>query len=140
MMEITCLVWAQGLLQLAYSFVDGILKDRGDPPFPIPRMRFVQAALAMEQDGTGVYLLEEFIGGKFRKYLNNVSAEPLQLSTVDDQNRAEFLAFTQHVQYWKTGKQVFVADYQGKCILQVEELGLNPRLQEGTSFSQTRRL
>jgi hypothetical protein len=24
-----------------------------------------------------------------------------------------FLAFSQHVQYWKTKKQVFVSDYQG---------------------------
>ena len=36
------------------------------------------------------------------------------MKTRKDEERAKFLAFSQHVQYWKTKKQVFVSDYQGK--------------------------
>ena len=64
------------------------------------------------------FLLEEVIDenteGPFRKYLNNVSPEPLVMETKKDEEWAKFLAFSQHVQYWKTKKQVFVSDYQGK--------------------------
>jgi hypothetical protein len=38
----------------------------------------------------------------------------LAMDTKKDEERANFLAFSQHVQYWKTKKQVFVSDYQGK--------------------------
>jgi len=31
----------------------------------------------------------------------------------DDNDRAEFLAFAQHVQYLKTKKRAYVADFQG---------------------------
>jgi hypothetical protein len=64
------------------------------------------------------FLLEEVIDanmeGPFRKYLNNVSPEPLLMATKEDKEQAKFLAFSQHVQYWKTKKQAFVSDYQGK--------------------------
>ncbi|GLB40066.1 putative alpha-kinase family protein [Lyophyllum shimeji] len=63
------------------------------------------------------FLLEEVIDtsteGPFRKYLNNTSPVPLAMETKADEERAKFLAFTQHVQYWKTKKQAFVSDYQG---------------------------
>jgi hypothetical protein len=58
------------------------------------------------------FLLEEVIDenteGPFRKYLNNVSPEPLMMKTRKDEERAKFLAFSQHVQYWKTKKQVSI--------------------------------
>ncbi|KAI0293284.1 hypothetical protein B0F90DRAFT_1596380, partial [Multifurca ochricompacta] len=92
------------------------------PPFQIPRMRFVEASLAIECvtsefDGARAFLLEEVIGGDeghFRKYLNNVLAAPVSFTNEDDEERAEFLTFSQHVQYFKTKKMAFVADYQGE--------------------------
>ena len=123
-MEIACLAWARVLLDLIYHFVEKEITHRGKPPFSIPEMQFVGAALAIEEtpsapgkDGQ-VFLLEEVIGrdeGPFRKYLNNVSPVPLPFSNAKDQERAAFLAFSQHVQYFKTKKLVFVSDYQGMC-------------------------
>jgi len=122
-MEIACTVWAQALLDLVYKFISQ--EDRS--PFNVPEFRFVKLALAMEgsPDGTkkqngAVFLVEEVIAeereGPFRKYLNNVSPVPLTMTCKEDETRAKFLAFSQHVQYWKTKKQVFVSDYQGNEI------------------------
>jgi hypothetical protein len=121
-MEIACIVWARVLLNLVYKFVDHGIELHGSPPFTILRMRFVEAALAIEQVEKGgearAFLLEEVIGsgdeGRFRKYMNNVSATPTHFANEDDEERAKFLAFTQHVQYFKTKKMAFVADYQGE--------------------------
>ncbi|KAG6808192.1 hypothetical protein H0H92_005087, partial [Tricholoma furcatifolium] len=118
--EIACLVWARALLHLVYRYIEAEIVTRGEPPFPIPQFRFVEAALAIEQVEAGkeaqVFLLEEVIGGTegpFRKYLNNMSPIPLHLLNQQDEERGEFLAFTQHVQYFRTKKQIFVSDYQG---------------------------
>jgi hypothetical protein len=118
-MEITCTVWAQALLDLVYSFIS----QEGQPPFNLPKFRFVESALAMERSledskqNNVVFLVEEVIAEEkqvpFRKYLNNVSPIPLMMTCKEDEDRAMFLAFSQHVQYWKTKKQVFVSDYQG---------------------------
>lgn len=121
-MEIACLVWAQGLLDIVYDFIK-LKKAAGfaEPPTGIPPFRFVKAALAIEWKSSGktgaVFLVEERIErdceGPFRKYMNNVSAVPLKLRSPADEERAEFLAFSQHVQYTKTANLVFVSDYQG---------------------------
>jgi hypothetical protein len=123
-MEVACVVWAQALLNIVYEFVAKETENLGQPPFQVPKFRFVEMALAMERaldDGrqkNAVFLVEEVIAedqeGQFRKYLNNVSPIPLPMTSHEDNNRGKFLAFTQHVQYWKTRKQVFVSDYQGK--------------------------
>jgi Alpha-kinase family len=82
-------------------------------------MRFVKAGLAIEQANEGerrCFLLEEIIPeseGSFRKYLNNTSAVPCHFVDEDDNDRAKFLAFAQHVQYLKTKKRAYVADFQG---------------------------
>ena len=121
-MEISCLVWARVLLDLVYKFIDKGIALHGEPPFHIPQMRFVDAALAVEHnmaestDGR-VFLLEEVIGeneGRFRKYVNNVSAVPVPFGNGDDEERALFLTFAQHVQYFKTKKLAFVSDFQGE--------------------------
>jgi hypothetical protein len=121
-MEISCLVWARVLLDLVYKFIEKGIALHGEPPFHIPQMQFVDAALAVENnigestDGR-VFLLEEVIGegeGRFRKYVNNVSAVPVPFGNGDDKERAEFLSFAQHVQYFKTKKLAFVSDYQGQ--------------------------
>ena len=120
-MEIACLVWAWVLLDLVYKFVEKGIASCGSPPFPIPQMQFVDAAMAVGHNtGEGTecaFLLEEIIGeeqGEFRKYMNNVSAVPLSLNCNEDMERAQFLAFMQHVQYYKTKKLAFISDYQGK--------------------------
>ncbi|KAF8151403.1 hypothetical protein B0H34DRAFT_755565 [Crassisporium funariophilum] len=121
-MEIACLVWARVLLDLVYAFIEKGIQAKGErPPFHIPQLRFVDAALAVEHANSGkesqVFLLEQVIGGEgegaFWKYMNNVSPVPLPLSDKEDQEHALFLAFSQHVQYFKTRKLVFVSDYQG---------------------------
>jgi hypothetical protein len=131
-MEITCLNWAQALLAMVYAFIDerSDLEAQGSgksKAIEIPNMRFVQAGLAIEQVQQGAegaearcFLLEELIsekGGLFRKYLNNTSAKPCTFQNADDIQRAEFLAFAQHVQYFKTKKRAYVADFQGRSIL-----------------------
>jgi hypothetical protein len=129
-MEVSCLVWAQALLDIVYDFIkEESDLDIGGPmnlPFHVPQFRFVKAAIAMEQSSSTsvkktTFLLEEVIDsnteGPFRKFLNNVSAEPLVMKTKEDEEWAKFLAFSQHLQYWKTKKQVFVSDYQGKQVI-----------------------
>lgn len=72
--------------------------------------------MAESTDGC-VFLLEEVIGegqGHFRKYVNNVSAVPVPFGNGDDEERALFLAFAQHVQYFKMKKLAFVSNYQGE--------------------------
>ena len=100
-------------------------------PFHVPQFRFVKAAIAIEQSSSTsvkktTFLLEEVIDsdleGPFRKFLNNVSPEPLVMKTKADEERAKFLAFSQHVQYWKMKKQVFVSDYQGKQSIIIYDL------------------
>ncbi|KAF8125215.1 hypothetical protein K438DRAFT_1648841, partial [Mycena galopus ATCC 62051] len=124
-MELRCLGWARVLLIIVYDFVRRFIRDnRRQPPFAIPKMAFVQGALAVipGNDGTDrdLYLLEECIGpdeGTFRKYINNRAATATTFDNVADTERAQFLEFSQHCQYIKTHKMVFVSDYQGKCSL-----------------------
>jgi len=77
----------------------------------------MESSLDDGKQNNAVFLVEEVIAeekqGPFRKYLNNVSPIPLMMTCKEDEDRALFLAFSQHVQYWKTKKQVFVSDYQG---------------------------
>lgn len=125
-MELKCILWAQALLQLSYDYIKTFDDNNGPPPPHLmnpPQFRFVHAALAVEQGKSSrdarAFLLEEEIDeateGKFRKYFNNTSLVPCHFSENTTANilRADFLAFTQHLQFWKTGKLVFVADYQG---------------------------
>ncbi|KAG6896999.1 hypothetical protein C0993_007856, partial [Termitomyces sp. T159_Od127] len=110
-MEIACLVWARVLLNLVYQFIEKDVNLHGPLPFCIPQMHFIEAALAIEEveDGKDAHavLPDEVIGeseGRFRKYLNNVSPVPLPLSCKENMERGHFLAFSQHVQYFKTWK------------------------------------
>ncbi|KAH7919660.1 kinase-like protein, partial [Leucogyrophana mollusca] len=117
-------VWGSALLGVSYGFMrqQSETLGLGDPPFEIPKFRFVEMALAIEQGKTNkearVFLLEEEIRpeveGPFKKYINNDSAKLFLFFNDEDNHRAEFLAFTQHVQYFKTKKCVFVSDYQGE--------------------------
>ena len=121
--EINCLVWGQSLVSMTFQFVDDRISVLGEPPLKIPKMSFVQAGLAKEEGDGQVYLIEQLIDekteGLFRKYIHNAVAKPVIWGTHDDKDvvRADFLAFSQHLQYWKSSKLVFVSDYQGLFLL-----------------------
>ena len=129
--EANILYWAITLLDLVYDYIDEcITAAEHPPPFNIPRLRFVEAGLLFvhtdrsngpqapggSRSGTVgmTYLAEEIIHGEFFKYIHNGNASPRQFTDPDASEIAKFLSFTQHVQYMKTGGQVYISDYQGK--------------------------
>ncbi|KAG2099224.1 uncharacterized protein F5147DRAFT_552715, partial [Suillus discolor] len=131
--EANVLYWAKALLGLVYDFIDHAVASASEPvPFDIPRVRFVKAGLALSyyQDSSkpaskaatarAGFLLEEVIDGgdeSFVKYIHNMDPNPLLDPDEFGYDFALFLAFTQHVQYVKTGGLVFISDYQGNTKL-----------------------
>ncbi|KAG6378352.1 hypothetical protein JVT61DRAFT_14077 [Boletus reticuloceps] len=133
--EANILYWAMALLDLTYDYVDQCVANaKESPPFAIPRLRFVEAGLLIAHSYNDraestrsygaksgmigmTYLTEEIIDGAFVKFIHNGNASPRWLSDPAANKVAEFLAFTQHVQYIKTGKQVYISDYQGSTKL-----------------------
>ncbi|KAI6045939.1 hypothetical protein EDC04DRAFT_2558857, partial [Pisolithus marmoratus] len=118
--EANTLYWAKALLTMTYDFIDSaILSTNSPPPFKIPCLCFIEAGLALAhlqlmkgptkpKGGTicGIYLLEERIEGgsaAFTKYIHNMDCGPSMSADMHGYDIAEFLAFTQHVQYSKTG-------------------------------------
>ena len=81
-------------------------------------MRFVKSALAVVDTTHETFMLEEVIDeavdGIFMKYIGNGSVKPLDFLTGAAAYRAEFLSFSQHVQYMKTKGLAFIGDFQGK--------------------------
>ena len=118
-MEANLLYWATALMELTYGFIDrAIGKSAADPPVNIPRLRFVNAGLAVVvQTKPFSYLLEEVIEGKFVKYVTNGSATPTFAPEEEEFELATFLCCTQHIQYMKTGQTAFISDYQGMFYL-----------------------
>jgi hypothetical protein len=127
--EANILYWSKSLLQLTYDFIDcSIASSPESPPFVVPHVRFVEASLALchSQGGSksgvksgsmrAAFLLEELIEGgddMFLKFIHNMDANPLLDELDYGYDMAEFFAFTQHVQYVKTGQLMFISDYQG---------------------------
>lgn len=118
--EVQSIIFAKILLDMVYNWVQKFLTAHkltlGDLPSHIPliRMRFVKMTLAIEQNEDQlIYLVEEKISDDFEKYINNATPAPLPTTSPDRSVRAQFLAFTQHVQFWKMKKIMFVSDYQG---------------------------
>ncbi|EIM90964.1 uncharacterized protein STEHIDRAFT_144450 [Stereum hirsutum FP-91666 SS1] len=123
--DIFCRQWAHALTDdLVYRFIESHDKEYGSPPSDslwIPQFRYVDAALAIRRSPDGddedAFLLEELVDGdvdgRWRKYINNNSSVPIPADDLHDQLRSEFLAFCQHVQYWKTSGLAFVTDFQG---------------------------
>ena len=116
--EINCLRWASALMGLVYELIAEHVKSKGNPPFNIPTMRFVQTGLAVaEGDHRNTYMIEEVINeavdGQFVKYIGNGSAIPYTFADRAAAHRSDFLAFCQHVQYSKTKGLAFVGDFQG---------------------------
>lgn len=134
--ESIVMYWAKSLLNYTYDYIDHhISTSPTPPPFEIPRVRFVDAGVALgygqrsasskpgdksnTKAGTvsAVYLLEERIvfddNQEFTKFIHNMDYVP---SLDEDQygyDLAVFLAFTQHIQYVQTEGLAFVSDYQG---------------------------
>ncbi|KAH8979168.1 hypothetical protein EDB92DRAFT_1786601, partial [Lactarius akahatsu] len=117
--------WASSLLQDVYDFITLYLKSHAvSCPTSIPVFQFVTCGLAMTKIlGTTprqkeVYLVEELIqpdhDGPWRKYINNNSSCPCYFKDMENYHRSEFLAFCQHVQYWRTCCLVFTSDFQGE--------------------------
>ena len=133
--EANVLYWAKSLLKMTYEFIDrAIDNNKVAPPFEIPRVCFVDAGLllahsdvsvvttegasqAAKPTGTvsTVYLAEELIptsDGDFMKYIHNSDAAPCSFLDRTEDEIAKFLAFMPHMQYVKTGGQVYISDYQ----------------------------
>ena len=115
--------WAGALLQDIYDFVVSYHQSHSTTcPITNPQFWFFVTGLAMTNiPGKGpeekeVYLVEELIqsNGPWRKYINNDSSCPCHFSDNENLLRARFLAFCQHVQYWRTGGLVFTSDFQGE--------------------------
>ncbi|KAF8424003.1 hypothetical protein L210DRAFT_3653609 [Boletus edulis BED1] len=150
--EANVLYWAMALLDFSYEYIDQCIADAEEPPpFDIPRLRFVEAGLlfayaadrADSTQGPGsksgtvatTYLAEEIIDGDFFKYIHNGSASPRLFSDPMADDIAEFLAFTQHVQYNKTGGLVYVSDYQGSTTLLTDpQILTHPDVGDGLSL------
>ena len=64
-------------------------------------------------------MIEEVINETFTKYIGNGNSRPLPQQDHESEEIAEFLAFAQHVQYEKSGRMAFVADFQGELIAHI---------------------
>ncbi|KAJ7203034.1 hypothetical protein GGX14DRAFT_311668, partial [Mycena pura] len=131
--EANLLFWGTSLFQFTYSFIDNrISKAAQPPPFSVPRLRFVFGGVAVvhevSQGATAgattticrAYLVEEFMAwgnSEFMKFVHNGNAVPLLDEDDPLYDLAQFLCFTQHVQYEKSGGLVFISDYQGFSLL-----------------------
>jgi hypothetical protein len=123
MTEANMLYWSDSLFSFALSYIEHFLATHLPPTdFQVPQLRFVHAGVAVVQSPsseiTRTYLLEEFIDDhrtEFVKYINNNNAAPREMTSVDRTEVAEFLCFTQHFQYWKSGGRVYLSDLQGQC-------------------------
>lgn len=121
---------------MTYMFIDcSISKSTTAPDFEIPQLRFVNAGLtigyATTFGGGGswsvnckaglvsmAYLVEELIpdAKSCVKFIHNGTCRPLPHLDDPAYEIAEFLAFTQHIQYIKTGGMAYISDYQGKFL------------------------
>ncbi|KAG2113268.1 hypothetical protein BD769DRAFT_1364205, partial [Suillus cothurnatus] len=148
--EANVLYWSRSLLQLTYAFIDGCIASSDEPlPFIIPHVRFVDAGMAISYSQwdpkptragskTGStcvgYLVEELIEGSpdaFLKFIHNMDSNPLLDQDDYHYEVVLFFAFTQHVQYVKTGGLAFISDYQGST-----ELLTDPQILTDLSVGQ----
>ncbi|KAJ7595255.1 hypothetical protein C8J56DRAFT_734583, partial [Mycena floridula] len=112
------------LWQLVDNYTDKALFNKGytrdTTSISIPSFCYVDAALAISDCNINksgkvqVFLIETAIAGRFRKYMGNGNAKQLPHMADDEDNKwAEYLMYAQHIQYLKTGKLAFAADFQG---------------------------
>ncbi|KAJ2911956.1 hypothetical protein MD484_g8458, partial [Candolleomyces efflorescens] len=127
--ECNILIWASALLTMMYDYMDAVrLYEQGSlirshlmaqvPPTKPQSRHFGARKAFRSQKGISpsirlAYLLEEKIEGNFVKYIHNGEPHPLLAPDDPEYPVAEFLCFTQHVQYIQTAKSAFISDYQG---------------------------
>ncbi|KAJ7796283.1 hypothetical protein B0H14DRAFT_3494993 [Mycena olivaceomarginata] len=126
--EANLLYWAASLMEFTYSFIHRFLsKILGGSPIR-------GTAIALRACWR-TYLVEEFINESsegFVKFVHNGDANPLL--DLDDPlyEIAEFLCFTQHVQYFKTDGTVFLSDLQGSASLLTDpQIMTSPKIADG---------
>ncbi|KAJ7214556.1 kinase-like domain-containing protein, partial [Mycena pura] len=149
--EANLLYWASSLMGFTYSFINYFIsKAVGKPPFDIPELRFVYAGVAVSHDQVlgnntantssvrRTYLLEELIDTEaedFVKFVHNGNALPLLEPEDPLYEIAQFLCFTQHVQYYKTEGAVFLSDLQGtKTLLTDPQIMTSPKISGDTNI------
>ena len=116
--------WGEALLDATYALVRKVREQkladghlRWKPKLKVPDMRFAEAGLVVEQGNSNrarIYMVEERIGGEYKKYIHNATAR-LPASAQTD-SVALFLAFSQHAQYIMSNGMAFVSDYQGASL------------------------
>ncbi|KAF8989827.1 hypothetical protein BDQ17DRAFT_1256491 [Cyathus striatus] len=126
LVEANVIYWVTSLLYHSYAFIAQIISTKGNLPFDIPKIHFINAGLGIAQESIAVkagvkagtvhkaYLLEEFIdksNGEFIKFINNGSAVPLLEKDEPLYQIAEFISFTQHIQYENTGALIMTSPY-----------------------------
>lgn len=141
--EADCFRWASILLDFTYQFIAREVKTRGEPPRPIPSLRFARAMIAVVHKSEKVWLIEEWLDvddseRPFIKYIDNRFASPCVSETapVKARETADFLVFAQHVQWEKTKGVAFTSDYQGVGnILTDPQITTNPYVMLAFLFS-----
>ncbi|CAK5269533.1 unnamed protein product [Mycena citricolor] len=136
--EANIMLWAVSLFDFCYSFIQSFIEKNGPPPadLTIFDIRFVEAGVALVHDSSArghsvkdtsslvrSFIIEEIItptetdqAETFLKFVHNNLAAPTPFIVRNTVNYAvaEFLCFTQHIQYEKSGGTVFLSDLQGK--------------------------
>ncbi|KAJ7222040.1 hypothetical protein C8J57DRAFT_1536430 [Mycena rebaudengoi] len=76
--------------------------------------KFLADAFNMvERDAVQARKHKRFRRKRYCTIMNNRNTIPVKFTDAGNRRRADFLSFTQHVQYWTTYKLAFVSDYQG---------------------------
>lgn len=137
--ECNIIYWANALMRKTREYIDSIDKTKGKPPMTVPNPRFANAGFCIvNQSSTSTdghsyvisarlkhknaispsiqrsYMLEELIDGRFMKFIHNQDPLPAMKPGQAGYDLAQFLCFTQHVQYVLTDKAAFISDYQGE--------------------------
>ncbi|KAG1864857.1 hypothetical protein F4604DRAFT_1928669 [Suillus subluteus] len=154
--ESKVMYWAKSLLDYTYNYIDHHISTSSiPPPFDIPRVRFVDAGVALgygqrtatastgskpgaKPGGTvsAIYLLEERImfgdNEEFTKFIHNMDCVPSLDADEYGYDLAVFLAFMQHIQYVQTEGLAFISDYQGSLTLLTDpQILTHPSISEG---------
>lgn len=112
------LMWCISILNHSISYVH-LIAAKNPCPLPIYNLQFSSMAMvSMDSKGstkkTTTFLVEDRIVGMWQKYIGNANAVPVMASGEEGYERAEFMAFLQHVQFEKTRGLAYISDWQGK--------------------------
>ncbi|KAJ7769211.1 hypothetical protein DFH07DRAFT_736144 [Mycena maculata] len=124
--EANLLYWGSSLLGFTYLFIHHFISQASEKSaFVIPELCIVDAGVAVSRDQASrnnvantsslrrTYLVEELINTDsedFVKFVHNGNAVPLLAPEDLLYDIAQFLCFTQRIQYFKTDGAVFLLD------------------------------